>query len=227
MEETPENSVQNQKPEFPEKIIVTDDQNVDSKSEQIVKPNAEELAEPLAELAEPLQRPSDCINPGNEVYKCRFCGLTYVYLNTLKAHERVHNVEEPYKCTKCGDAFRFHSELEYHMMGHQGQKVYKCECGRGFYRYTDLLYHKHPGEDDEVAPEETPFKLQHPLKIYAEESRPYICQYCCKAYNNSRDLKFHLYSHRGERAFNVNTSTSRYLMPRMDMRHFQLSEKYF
>ncbi len=94
-------------------------------------------------------------------------------------------------------------------------KVYKCQCGRGFYRYTDLLYHKHPGEDDE--PEEwdpETFKPKHPLKVYSEESRPYICQYCGKAYANSRDLKFHIYSHRGERAFNVNVQASRYLMTR-------------
>lgn len=27
-------------------------------------------------------------------YKCRFCGLTYNYLTTLRAHERVHNIDE-------------------------------------------------------------------------------------------------------------------------------------
>lgn len=27
-------------------------------------------------------------------YKCRFCGLTFNYMNTLRAHERVHNVSQ-------------------------------------------------------------------------------------------------------------------------------------
>lgn len=27
-------------------------------------------------------------------YTCRFCGLTFNYMNTLRAHERVHNVDQ-------------------------------------------------------------------------------------------------------------------------------------
>uniref|UniRef100_A0A914E8Q1 C2H2-type domain-containing protein n=1 Tax=Acrobeloides nanus TaxID=290746 RepID=A0A914E8Q1_9BILA len=27
-------------------------------------------------------------------YKCRFCGLTYNYMTTLKAHERIHDIEQ-------------------------------------------------------------------------------------------------------------------------------------
>lgn len=27
-------------------------------------------------------------------YKCRFCGLTYNYLTTLRAHERIHDIDE-------------------------------------------------------------------------------------------------------------------------------------
>ncbi|VDM74414.1 unnamed protein product [Strongylus vulgaris] len=27
-------------------------------------------------------------------YKCRFCGLTFNYMNTLRAHERVHNISQ-------------------------------------------------------------------------------------------------------------------------------------
>ncbi|KAI1692373.1 zinc finger protein unc-98 [Ditylenchus destructor] len=47
-------------------------------------------------------------------YKCRFCGLTFNYMTTLKAHERVHDVDQPYLCGKCGEAFRYMCELEYH-----------------------------------------------------------------------------------------------------------------
>uniref|UniRef100_A0A1I7WLK5 C2H2-type domain-containing protein n=1 Tax=Heterorhabditis bacteriophora TaxID=37862 RepID=A0A1I7WLK5_HETBA len=54
-------------------------------------------------------------------YKCRFCGLTFNYMNTLRAHERVHNVSQGYK----------------------------CECGRTFYSYTEMLYHKHPADVQE------------------------------------------------------------------------------
>jgi len=91
-------------------------------------------------------------------YKCRFCGLSFNYITTLKAHERVHDIDQPFVCNKCGEAFHFACELEYHAQQHlKGQKGYKCECGRTFYKYTDLLYHHHPGEDEPLtAPSETP-----------------------------------------------------------------------
>ncbi|VDK61681.1 unnamed protein product, partial [Onchocerca ochengi] len=170
-------------------------------------------------------------------YKCRFCGLTYNYLTTLRAHERVHNIDEPYKCNRCSESFHYMCELEYHAKQHTDLKGYKCECGRTFHSYTDLLYHKHPGEEDEesisatapivaksgpLIPEndfpvpefiEKGFEPKHPLKVYSDvRLNPYICQYCSKSYPNSRMLAYHMYGHRGEKIFNPRAS--RYLMAR-------------
>uniref|UniRef100_A0A914USH4 Zinc finger protein unc-98 n=1 Tax=Plectus sambesii TaxID=2011161 RepID=A0A914USH4_9BILA len=100
-------------------------------------------------------------------YKCRFCGLTFNYMTTLKAHERVHNVEQPYVCPKCNCTFHYNCELEYHMQQHIEQKGYKCECGRTFYRYTDLLYHKHRGEDDNM--DETPVEAR-PMRTASQSA---------------------------------------------------------
>lgn len=38
---------------------------------------------------------ASCVKDENgfTYYKCRFCGLTFNYLTTLKAHERVHDIE--------------------------------------------------------------------------------------------------------------------------------------
>ncbi|KAF7634778.1 hypothetical protein Mgra_00005811 [Meloidogyne graminicola] len=80
-------------------------------------------------------------------YKCRFCGLTFNFMNNFKAHERVHDIIQPYTCNKCGESFHYMCELEYHSKTHLKQKGYKCECGRTFFQYTDLLNHRHPGED--------------------------------------------------------------------------------
>ncbi|KHJ98284.1 zinc finger, C2H2 type [Oesophagostomum dentatum] len=57
-------------------------------------------------------------------YKCRFCGLTFNYMNTLRAHERVHNISQPYVCGKCGESYEFACQLEYHTLQHGGE--YKC-----------------------------------------------------------------------------------------------------
>uniref|UniRef100_A0AC34Q0E8 C2H2-type domain-containing protein n=1 Tax=Panagrolaimus sp. JU765 TaxID=591449 RepID=A0AC34Q0E8_9BILA len=183
---------------------------------------------------------------GFTYYKCRFCGLTYNFLTTLKAHERVHDINQPYACNKCGESFHFMCELEYHAKSHLQQKGYKCDCGRTFYQYTDLLYHKHPEDEPDEFPLPMPqpsepriirhsfskpaipesefpipdyavkgFEPKHPLKVYSDiRSKPYICQYCSKSYPDSRQLAFHISSHRGEKNFSV--YSSRYLMCRND-----------
>ncbi|KAJ1352363.1 hypothetical protein KIN20_008686 [Parelaphostrongylus tenuis] len=175
-------------------------------------------------------------------YKCRFCGLTFNYMNTLRAHERVHNISQPFICGKCGESYEFACQLEYHTQQHGDMKGYKCECGRTFFSYTEMLYHKH-SDDLEKEKEEkelhgcpmfvypstskvallqelpTPayieqgFEPKHPLKVYSDvRSKPYICEYCSKSYADSRQLAYHMYSHRGERQFNPRSS--RYLMGR-------------
>ncbi|KAE9417586.1 hypothetical protein Angca_003472 [Angiostrongylus cantonensis] len=175
-------------------------------------------------------------------YKCRFCGLTFNYMNTLRAHERVHNISQPFICGKCGESYEFACQLEYHTQQHGDMKGYKCECGRTFFSYTEMLYHKH-SDDLEKKKEEkelygcpmfvnpstskvallqelpTPayieqgFEPKHPLKVYSDvRSKPYICEYCSKSYADSRQLAYHMYSHRGERQFNPRSS--RYLMGR-------------
>ncbi|KAK0402975.1 hypothetical protein QR680_016648 [Steinernema hermaphroditum] len=179
---------------------------------------------------------------GFTFYKCRFCGLTFNYMTTLKAHERVHDVAQPYTCGKCNESFHFMCELEYHQKQHEKQKGYKCECGRTFYAYTELLYHTHADEEPRRPPMPEPealpvpsssnpaadarnypapdfmtkgFEPKHPLRVYSDvRSKPYICQYCSKSYADSRGLANHMYSHRGERAFNPRSS--RYLIGRSE-----------
>ncbi|KAI1694197.1 zinc finger protein unc-98 [Ditylenchus destructor] len=105
-------------------------------------------------------------------YKCRFCGLTYNFMTTLKAHERIHDIEAPYLCNKCGESFHYMCELEYHSKTHLKQKGYKCDCGRTFFQYTDLLYHHHPGEDPE--PDSVPLPVRPADSIPPSSSRPAI-----------------------------------------------------
>ncbi|VDN57573.1 unnamed protein product [Dracunculus medinensis] len=198
---------------------------------------ADETSAELSSRSTVVERIKD--DNGFIFYKCRFCGLTYNYLTTLRAHERVHNVEMPYKCNRCSEAFHFMCELEYHAKQHSNLKGYKCECGRIFHTYTDLLYHRHPDDNETVLVEveqnitklkcktipetefpipefiEKGFEPKHPLKVYSDvRSKPYICQYCSKSYSDSRSLAYHMYGHRGERMFNPRAS--RYLMARSD-----------
>lgn len=104
-------------------------------------------------------------------YKCRFCGLTFNFMNTLRAHERIHDVSQviifrnygdisksqlqPYVCGKCGESFEFACQLEYHAAQHSEVDGFKCDCGRTFFSYTEMLYHKHTDDPIELigAPE--------------------------------------------------------------------------
>ncbi|GMR61971.1 hypothetical protein PMAYCL1PPCAC_32166 [Pristionchus mayeri] len=179
---------------------------------------------------------------GFSYYPCRFCGLTFNYMNTLRAHERVHGDAQTYKCGQCGEAFHFACELEYHSKQHKESTGYACDCGRRFFTYTEMLYHKHPEDgpirempevsaapSTSVAHHPTPlitdrdfptpayategYEPKHPLKVYSDvRSRPYICEYCSKSYPDSRQLATHMYSHRGEKIFNPRAS--RYMIGR-------------
>ncbi|KAF8384140.1 unc-98 [Pristionchus pacificus] len=99
---------------------------------------------------------------GFSYYPCRFCGLTFNYMNTLRAHERVHDVAQPYKCGQCGEAFHFACELEYHSQQHKDNKGYACDCGRRFFTYTEMLYHKHPEDGLTAAREIMPEIMTSP-----------------------------------------------------------------
>jgi hypothetical protein len=111
-------------------------------------------------------------------YKCRFCGLTFNFITTLKAHERVHDIEAVsnilYSITFLLSRMHVQNVLRRFiscanlnitqkltkvrhliyllLLMNSEQKGYKCDCGRTFFQYTDLLYHYHPGEDPEPAP---------------------------------------------------------------------------
>uniref|UniRef100_A0A0N4ZBM4 Zinc finger protein unc-98 n=1 Tax=Parastrongyloides trichosuri TaxID=131310 RepID=A0A0N4ZBM4_PARTI len=278
-----EESTQNQKEDVPSRTSSEDIEWIEEgeakNKEEIIKNNIKKENENIysdkssnndnKEKVDDDKKPS-LLNPSDpefKYFKCRFCGLSYNYASTLKAHERVHNVSMPYSCSKCDESFHYMCELEYHMKQHDNIKGYKCDCGRTFHNYTDMLYHKHDGDDyylenpgalpsmkqinsnqgqiyDEISritpatysnakkgelvieglpPVQMPlpgymmegYEPKHPLKQYSEtRSCPYICQYCSKAYSDSRSLTYHMYSHRGERSFNPRAS--RFLMSRTD-----------
>lgn len=116
------------------------------------------------------------------------------------------------------DAYHFlsqHPAVKMIMQFLSGEKVYKCMCGRTFTKYTDLLYHKHADEEPEPEYKETMSAGgKEPVYLwkYPDSRKTYYCEFCLKAYSNAHDLKYHIYSHRGERQFTI--GASRYLMGR-------------
>uniref|UniRef100_A0AAF5PKT0 C2H2-type domain-containing protein n=1 Tax=Wuchereria bancrofti TaxID=6293 RepID=A0AAF5PKT0_WUCBA len=113
----------------------------------------------------------------------------------------------PYKCNRCSESFHYMCELDYHAKQHSGKT---------FHSYTDLLYHKHPGDEDKesittTAPTANSLRKDLNQSIYSNvRLNPYICQYCSKSYPNT----YHMYGHRGEKI--LNPRVSRYLMARTE-----------
>uniref|UniRef100_A0A1A8V1S7 C2H2-type domain-containing protein n=1 Tax=Nothobranchius furzeri TaxID=105023 RepID=A0A1A8V1S7_NOTFU len=89
--------------------------------------------EDSTELSETVEEKSSLI--------CRFCGIGFVHLTTLKKHELSHRGERPYRCLECGKGFKKRAHLTGHKIVHQ--KRMQCTiCSKIFQTVGELLQHR-------------------------------------------------------------------------------------
>uniref|UniRef100_A0A1I8EAN8 C2H2-type domain-containing protein n=1 Tax=Wuchereria bancrofti TaxID=6293 RepID=A0A1I8EAN8_WUCBA len=121
---------------------------------------------------------------------------TYDYLTTLRAHERVHNIDEPYKCNRCSESFHYMCELDYHAKQHSG-KQYFIAIHQNFKGYMCEAKHFI------LIPICCIINIQvMRIKNQSLQRRPLLM------------LAYHMYGHRGEKI--LNPRVSRYLMARTE-----------
>ncbi|XP_044744361.1 putative histone-lysine N-methyltransferase 1 [Coccinella septempunctata] len=62
--------------------------------------------------------------PYKRVDRCNVCLLAFKSYKKLRAHKKVHEVENPYKCNKCGDSFEDVEKLAAHLRIHKGYELF-------------------------------------------------------------------------------------------------------
>ncbi|XP_036394146.1 zinc finger protein 436-like [Megalops cyprinoides] len=122
---------------------------------------------------------SEFSNPAKpQPYICGECGKSYLWLNSLKkhqkTHQRVYNNPRPHHCTDCPKTFSYLSSLKKHQLIHTGEKPHHCSlCGKRFRQIQHLKEHRKTHED----------------------SKPFRCGECGWGFNNGSNFKRHLLIH--------------------------------
>ncbi|XP_023186021.1 uncharacterized protein LOC102232605 [Xiphophorus maculatus] len=99
---------------------------------------------------------------------CRFCGLYFHVLSTLKKHERNHRGERPYRCLECRKGFKKLTHLISHRVVHQ-KRIQCTVCRKILPTIGDLIQHRssHPKEKKGMLPcPECPAKFQYPVYLF-------------------------------------------------------------
>uniref|UniRef100_A0A1I7SM53 Zinc finger protein unc-98 n=1 Tax=Bursaphelenchus xylophilus TaxID=6326 RepID=A0A1I7SM53_BURXY len=149
-------------------------------------------------------------------FVCAKCGEAFHYDCELQYHVKSHVDQKGYKCD-CGRTFYQYTELLNHTHPDDPQPFYGQAANQPAEEEQAVRikpFSKIP-ETDFPTPEyaEKGYEPKYQIRQYNEvRTHPYICQYCSKSYPDSRQLAYHMYSHRGERTFNPRAS--RYLMCR-------------
>ncbi|XP_049875358.1 myoneurin-like isoform X2 [Pectinophora gossypiella] len=121
-------------------------------------------------------------------YKCKLCSLAYISRRTLSKHMTTHTGKrvlntgnKKFVCDVCSFACSNVSNLKTHIRRrHTKEYLHHCsECGRGFYRKTELDTHMRSHNGD----------------------RPYLCIYCAKSFSRCDSLNTHMKQHTNERRF--------------------------
>ncbi|KAG9334291.1 hypothetical protein JZ751_008273 [Albula glossodonta] len=111
-------------------------------------------------------------------YICGECGKSYLWLNSLKkhqkSHQRMHANPRPHCCADCPKTFSYLSSLKKHQLIHTGEKPHQCSlCGKRFRQIQHLKEHRKTHED----------------------SKPFRCGECGWGFNNGSNFKRHLLIH--------------------------------
>lgn len=94
--------------------------------------------------------------------ECAICGKTFVYINDLRKHLRIHTNERPFGCDQCSRSFRQAGCLKNHIASQHGtNESFTCfYCNKAFPIKERLRLH---------------------MRIHSGE-RPYKCQFCPKTF---------------------------------------------
>ncbi|KAJ8289952.1 hypothetical protein GJAV_G00007100 [Gymnothorax javanicus] len=135
-------------------------------------------------------------------YICGECGKSYLWLKSLKKHQKIHSGEAPLSCGICCKHFSSQQLFEEHQRVHTSLRRHRCtSCPKTFSHLSNLKKHQliHTGEK----PHHCSLcgkcfrQIQH-LKEHRkthEDSKPFRCGECGWGFNHGSNFKRHLLVH--------------------------------
>ncbi|XP_071964917.1 uncharacterized protein [Antedon mediterranea] len=127
-------------------------------------------------------------------FKCSMCPYKAVSRCDVIKHQKRHSKEKPYICKTCGDGFESKKRLNTHMLNsHDGTMEAESE--------NEMIIEEENGEeirDDEVPDtivDEDGKEITLVTEDQSDDSRPFKCDECGRAYKHRNNLQLHKLSH--------------------------------
>ncbi|XP_061107737.1 zinc finger protein 250-like [Conger conger] len=135
-------------------------------------------------------------------YICGECGKSYLWLKSLKKHQKIHSGEAPFSCSICCKHFSSQQLFEGHQRVHTSLRPHRCaSCPKTFSHLSNLKKHQliHTGEK----PHHCGLcgkrfrQIQHLKEHHKthEDSKPFRCGECGWGFNHGSNFKRHLLVH--------------------------------
>ncbi|XP_064153893.1 zinc finger protein 45-like [Anguilla rostrata] len=135
-------------------------------------------------------------------YICGECGKSYLWLKSLKKHQKIHSGEAPFSCSICCKHFSSQQLFEEHQRVHTSLRPHRCaSCPKTFSHLSNLKKHQliHTGEK----PHHCGLcgkrfrQIQHLKEHHKthEDSKPFRCGECGWGFNHGSNFKRHLLVH--------------------------------
>ena len=175
---------------------------VTKKSREILSPKKSQIEPKITKSAEKETSQNEKEEDG-EAFQCEKCAKYFKNKPFLYLHRQ--NCPPKIRCRKCSKSFKSNYFLILHqksctvnMKGFQG---FQCELCLQFFKSENKILHMNVCVGERIDNSESDIinvsfsnkKTENKEKVEMQESQ--ICEYCDKAFANSKELKIHMISH--------------------------------